>query len=250
MQRDGFQRRPGDVGFVGAARHAHHGSPGMTVPIRGAQTGKGRHQIDVAGIANTGRKPFNLVRRAEQLQAVAQPLNGGARHENRTLQCITGLALGAHPGHRAEQLVLTGNGRGSGVHEHEAARAIGVFGHARFETRLAKRGSLLITRDTGDFNRRAKKAADSLRDHPAAGYHLWQHRRRDAKQAQQFGVPLQGVNVEQQGARCIAGVGDMAGPAGEVPDQPAVDRAKSQFAPFGAGPRLGDVIEQPLQLGA
>ena len=38
--------------------------------------------------------------------------------------------------------------------------------------------------------------------------------------------------------------------AGQLPDQPAVYRAKSQFAFFGAGTHPGYFVEQPLQLGA
>ena len=37
---------------------------------------------------------------------------------------------------------------------------------------------------------------------------------------------------------------------GEVPDQPRVDRAEGEFAAFGSGARAGDVVQQPLDLGA
>ena len=38
--------------------------------------------------------------------------------------------------------------------------------------------------------------------------------------------------------------------AGEPPQQKAVDGAEGQLAAFGSGPRAGDLIEQPRDLGA
>ena len=40
----------------------------------------------------------------------------------------------------------------------------------------------------------------------------------------------------------------MNAPAGEVPDQPGVDRAESQFAAFGPRPCACDMVENPTQL--
>ena len=58
------------------------------------------------------------------------------------------------------------------------------------------------------------------------------------------------MDVEEQGARGVGRVGDVRAPARELPGQPAVDGAESQFAAFGPGAGAGDVIEQPLELGA
>lgn len=38
----------------------------------------------------------------------------------------------------------------AGVHQHETAGAVGVFGHARFETGLAEECGLLIAGDSGN----------------------------------------------------------------------------------------------------
>mmetsp|Transcript_11791 Transcript_11791/g.27714 ORF Transcript_11791/g.27714 Transcript_11791/m.27714 type:complete len:274 (-) Transcript_11791:1014-1835(-) len=57
------------------------------------------------------------------------------------------------------------------------------------------------------------------------------------------------MDVEQQGARGIARVGRMHPAAAELPQQPAVDRAKGQLAARGALAGPGHMVEQPAQLG-
>ena len=79
---------------------------------------------------------------------------------------------------------------------------------------------------------------------------LRQHRARHAQELQQFVVPLAGVDVEQQRARGIGGVGGVHLAAGQPPQQVAVDGAEQQFAALGALARAGHVIEQPGDLGA
>ena len=63
----------------------------------------------------------------------------------------------ALPGHGGEQLVAALNWHSPRVHEHEATGAIGVLGHARRETRLIKRGRLLITCHAGNGDGRAQQ---------------------------------------------------------------------------------------------
>ena len=45
-------------------------------------------------------------------------------------------------------------------------------------------------------------------------------------------------------------VGDVRAAAGELPDEPGVDRAEGELAALGALARAGDVVEQPADLGA
>ena len=46
--------------FCGAARHAHQGAACLAVPIGGAQTCKGRHQINIARVGHAGRQRFDI----------------------------------------------------------------------------------------------------------------------------------------------------------------------------------------------
>ena len=84
----------------------------------------------------------------------------------------------------------------------------------------------------------------------AGGAHLGQHLARHVQHPEQFVVPGAGVEVEQHGARGVAGIGDMQRAAGEIPQQPGVNGAEGQFAPPGALPGAGHVIQNPAQLAA
>ncbi len=251
MQRNGLQCSAGQVRLAGAARQAHQRATRMAVPVRCAQAGEGRHQIAVAGVGHAGGQWLNLVGRAHQLQAVAQPLHGGAAHEDASLQTVGGAApsLGALPAHGGEQLVVAGDRRGAGVHQHEAAGAVGVFGHAGRKTALAERGGLLVAGQAGNRNGLAQPLRVGLAQHAAGRHHRGQQAGRNIEQFQQRVVPLQSVDVEQQRARSVAGVGGVYFAAGELPDQPGVDGAKGQLTTFGPGAGAGHVVKQPLQLG-
>jgi len=58
------------------------------------------------------------------------------------------------------------------------------------------------------------------------------------------------VDIKKQRARGVAGVGQVAFATGQVPDQPGIDRAESQFPGLGFGAGARHVIQQPGQLGA
>ena len=100
----------------------------------------------------------------------------------------------------------------------------------------------------------AMRAAEQLRlalaEFGGGILHLRQHRARHAQELQQFIVPLAGVDVEQQRARGVGGVGGMHLAAGEPPQQIAIDGAEHQFAAAGAFARARDVVENPGDLGA
>ena len=70
------------------------------------------------------------------------------------------------------------------------------------------------------------------------------------KSFKQFRVPLACMDVQQQRARGIAGVGDVSRAAGEFPDQPTVHRAESQLALFGFLARPGNVVQNPAHFGS
>src|SRR5207249_10660156 len=62
--------------------------------------------------------------------------------------------------------------------------------------------------------------------------------------------PLPALNIEDQGARGIRGVGGVHLAAGEPPDQETVYRAEGQLSRLSTRTRAGHVVEQPLYLGA
>ncbi len=137
--------------------------------------------------------------------------------------------------------------RGAGMHQHEAAGAIGILDHALAMARLAEGGCLLVAGNPGNRDRVAEPLGGGMPDQATAGHDLGQHRARDVEQRQQGVIPGQRVDVEQHRARRVAGIGHVA-PAQAV-HQIAVDGAKGQLTPLGALAGARDMVEQPLQLG-
>ena len=142
-----------------------------------------------------------------------------------------------------------GHGCRAGIHQHEAAGAVGVLGHAGREAGLAEGGGLLVAGHAGHGHGSPEHGCRRLAEHATGRPHMRQHRWRDVEEPKQFIVPLQGMDVEQQGARRVAGIGRMHAATGQLPQQPAVDGAECQLAGLGARTGTGHVVQQPLQLG-
>ena len=221
----------------------------MRVPVGGAQPGEGRHQHHPAAVGHARRQRLDLGRTLYQPEAVAQPLHHRAAHEHAALERIARRRLDAGPAHRGEQPVGRGHRRMAGVHEQKAAGAVGVLRHARGEAGLAEGRRLLVAADARDRDRSPEQRRIGLSAHPAAGHHARQQGGRDAEALEQHRVPVHRVQVEEQRARGVAGVGHMQPAAAQVPHQPAVDGAEGELAALGAGARIGDVVEQPGELG-
>ena len=77
---------------------------------------------------------------------------------------------------------------------------------------------------------------------------LGQHRTRHAEQFEHFLVPLEGVDVEQEGAAGVRDVRNMVTAAGEVPDEPAVYRSEAELTGICLLTRARDVFEDPADL--
>ncbi len=101
-----------------------------------------------------------------------------------------------------------------------------------------------------DRDRTAEQFRHAVAEFRGGILHLRQHRARHAQDLQEIVVPLPGVDVEQQRARGVGGVGGVHLAAGQPPQQIAIDRAEHQLAAFGPRPRAGHVIENPCDLGA
>src|SRR5262245_44661653 len=80
--------------------------------------------------------------------------------------------------------------------------------------------------------------------------HIWKNRAWHSEQTQQLRIPITSVDVIQKRARRVRNVGHMRAVAGEMPDEPAIDRAESKFAAFGTRTRVRHMIQEPGDLGA
>ena len=116
---------------------------------------------------------------------------------------------------------------------------------------LPEERRLLVAGDAGDREsadaqraRDASRTPRSMPAPPAAGS------AGTSKQRQQFVVPRQRLDVEEHRARRVADVGDVPLSAGQLPDEPGVDRAERQLARRGAGAGAGHVVENPADLAA
>ncbi len=58
------------------------------------------------------------------------------------------------------------------------------------------------------------------------------------------------MDVEEQGARGVGGVGDVEPAAGEAPEEIRIDGAEGELAGLGPGADAGHVVEDPGDLGA
>src|SRR5207302_1890214 len=87
---DPLERCAGDVPFRRAASETHDRAAGVLVPVRSAEPGERGHKIDAAGVAHAGRERFDFRRRAEKLEAVAQPLHDRTRDEDASLERTSG----------------------------------------------------------------------------------------------------------------------------------------------------------------
>ena len=129
------------------------------------------------------------------------------------------------------------------VHQHEAAGAVRALGVALAEARLAEQRRALVAERRGhrDAAERGGLPVD-LR----GGADLRQHRPRHAERVQQRLVPVERLEAHQHRPAGVRRVGQVA--AGEVPDQPRVDRPEQDLARLGALAQPADRVQQPAEL--
>ena len=173
-------------------------------------------------------------------------------HEHAAFQGVFGRGIGLQlRGAGGDEAAVALQCGVPGVHEHEAARAVGVFDLACLQASLSQQGRLLVARHAANDRPQPRPKQAGL--HPTKighrGMHLGQHGPRDAEQIEQFIVPLPGMDVQQQGATGVADVGAVALTPRQLPNQPGVNGAKSQFTGLCLCTGTRNVVEQPAQFG-
>ena len=239
-----------EFGGAGVAGEAEQRAAHARIPVGRAEADEGRHQIDALhGIGFVGERA-GLGGLLDDAEAVAQPLHRGARDEDRAFERVGAFAFELI-GDGGEQLVLRGDRRRAGVEQRKAAGAVGRLDHARARSRPGR-----WSRPAGRRRCRRSRSAPPNRSGVALAelgggiLHLRQHRARHARIFSSSSSHCAGVDVEQQRARGVGGVGGVHLAAGEPPEQIAIDGAEHQLAALGACARAGDVVEDPGDLGA
>ena len=114
------------------------------------------HEDHALGVVDGRGDRRGLGGRADDLQAVAQPLHGRAGHEDRALERVGQLAVGGAPGRGRQQPGVGALERGAGVGEDERAGAVGALRVARVEAGLPEQRRLLVAGDPGDRQRQVR----------------------------------------------------------------------------------------------
>ena len=113
---------------------------------------------------------------------------------------------------------------------------------------MADRCRLLIAGDGGDRDRRTKHIRRRGAEIVTGVAHLGQQRARNPEPVEQFHIPGKAPDIEQHCAGGVGHVGGMTLPAGQAPQQKAVDRTTGDLAHAGAPVEPGNVVKQPADL--
>ena len=227
-QGDALQGRPGNLRGGGVTGHANQQAPGVGIPVGGSPAGEGRHEHQFTRALHPGGQGIHLGGLADDPQAIAQPLDHGPSIEEAALNAIGGAAVGVAPTDRAQQPPCSPLRAKATVHHQESARAVGALRLARFKAELAITGRLLVTQHRRDGGASEGKP---LGDHGKGTAGRQQFREGSGRQSDALDrvrQPAQLLQVQEQRSTGIADVGGMARSAAEVPEQPAVDGAKTE----------------------
>lgn len=189
------------------------------------------------------------MRRADDFQAVAQPLNRGSADEDAPLERISYL-LPYLPCDRSQHPVFGKNRPVAGIHHHEATRSVGRLGHALLDAKLSEKSGLLVAGNARNGYLRRKERRGRIAVNFAAGLYFGQNRPGNTEQIEQIVVPLLRVDIEEHRTRRVRHVGHMRPTPRKPPDQPAVDRSEAELALLRALAHALDVIKNPLDLVA
>ena len=181
------------------------------------------------------------------MQFVPQPLDGCARHKNRSFQRVIYPSVQS-PRHGGDQPVLGEYRLLTGVHQQKAARAEGTLGLAPGKAGLAEQRGLLVARRPRDLDLAAEVHRVGVLVELAVGHGTRQHTARYIENFQYLVVPVQRVDVEHHRPAGVGVVGHVDFAAGQLPDEPRLHRAEQQVAALGTRTHAGHVVQDPLEL--
>ena len=245
---DTVERSARDVGRRGPARHAEQRAAGARIPVRCAESGEGRHQIDAVAMRHRACQLLDFRGALDDAEPVAQPLHDRAADENAAFERVVDL-IADLPRDRGDEIVLRFNRFVARVHHQEATCAVGVLDHAWLGAHLAEQRRVLVAGDTGQWHGGGEQGGFGGAVDGGRRMDFRQHAARDIHHGQQLVVPFQRMDVEQHGARGVGDIGDVQSLLREIPDQPAVDSAEGELALVGAFARPWHIVEYPADLG-
>jgi hypothetical protein len=109
---------------------------------------------------------------------------------------------------------------------------------------------LLIACHATDGNLGAEKGGIGRAGDASAGNDGWEQLCGDGEIRKQFRGPGHIADVKEHSARGIAGIGDVNGAGGQVPDKPTVDGSGEELAGVRAATQFRRLFEEPGKLGS
>ena len=136
------------------------------------------------------------------------------------------------------------------IHQHKATRTVRILSHASLMTNLAKECSLLITSNSGNWNRGTKKSFLGFPKMAAGRLHFWQYLRWHIQNLQHFSIPFQLADIVHHRAGSVGIVGCVYLTAREFEDEPAINSPKTQFSFGRALAGTFYLFQQPARFGS
>ena len=113
------------------------------------------------------------------------------------------------------------------VHQHERTGSVRVLRHARLEAGLAEESRLLVAGNPRNRDLVAEEHAGS--ETAARRFHIGQQGGRHAEQVEQLRRPVVLIDVVQHRAARVGEVRRVHRTAGQIRDEPGVDRAEREL---------------------
>ena len=250
LEGDALQRRPAQVRRRGAARQAEQHAACLRHPVRRPQADEARHEDHRLLRVRRRRQRLHRLGPVEELQPVAQPLHRRAGDEDAPFQGVLQRPsrVGGQGGQQPVLRQRSGGRPGAAGRTRRCRRCIWPRRPRSRTARTAPPADRPATPAIGSpSGRKPSPAVDA--EVGGAGPHLRQQAARHVEEAAQFVVPLAGVQVQEQRARGVGGVGGVDPAAGQPIDKEAVDGAGGQLPRLGPAAQGGVLVEQPAQLG-
>ena len=118
--------------------------------VRREESRERRHEVDATAVGDRRCQCLDVCRGPDDLELIAQPLDGGSGDRHRSLERVYRLRSVERIPHRRQQARWGGDQRLAGVEQHEVARAVGILRLSRLEAGLTDERGMLVAKVTGD----------------------------------------------------------------------------------------------------
>ncbi len=247
LQCDRFQRGTGDLGPGGCEGQAGNGRAGAVIPMGGAEAGEGGNHdhaaVALGGLGKRGQR--GDVGKTEEGHHPRCRLGG---NRDVALKRV-GRAGATAPGDGRRQAAFGEYRRFSHGHQRGAG-AVGRLDLAGGANGVAEERGMGIAHDGVDGHARRQATRRGGQAEARIGTHrLRQDGGGHAEQPAQVLIPRPCGDIEKLRARGVAEVGGVDRTAGELEQQPGIDRAGAQSPGRRARPCRRVLFQQPTDLG-